>query len=282
MVEKMNYMIKLKVFLIAGLVFFGAFMNSCGSKSSGSKGNPPSAPTDVVAVAGRAQVTVKWGSVLSATSYNIYWSSSSGVTKGNGTKITGVTSEYTIAGLENGVTYYCIVTALNTYGESAASNQASATPSVTGLPPSAPTGVTAISSGSQITVSWDSVTNATSYNLYWSNSTESNIKITDVTSPYMQTGLTPWVTYSYEVTAVNSYGESLPSYASAVSDEYIYSVGKWPEGIAIDSSRNIWIANWGDTTISELNSNGMAIGIYSFGAYPEGIAASTRYEPACK
>jgi streptogramin lyase len=271
MVEKMNYMIKLKVFLIAGLIFFGAFMNNCGSKSSGPKGNPPSAPTDVVAVAGPAQITVKWGSVLSATSYNIYWSNTSGVTKGNGTKISGLTSEYTIAGLENGATYYCIVTAVNSHGESAASDQASATPSATGLPPSAPTGVTAIASGTQITVSWDSVTNATSYNLYWSTTPGNSVKITDVTSPYIQTGLTPWITYYYRVTAVNSYGESLPSYAGAVTDEYIYSVGKWPEGIAIDSSGIVWVANYGDATISKLNSNGMTIGTYNVG-YPEGIA----------
>ncbi len=273
MVKKVNYMIKLKVFLITSLIILIAFMNNCGSKSSGSKGNPPSAPTNVVAVAGLAQVTVKWGNVLSATSYNIYWSTSSGVNKGNGTKISGVTSDYTIAGLSNGVTYYCIVTAINNYGESAASNQASATPSATGLPPSAPTGVKAIASGTQITISWDSVTNATSYNLYWSNPPGNSIKITNVMSPYTQTGLTPWVTYNYVVTAVNSYGESFPSNSVyAVADEYIYSVGKWPEGIAIDSSGNVWVANYDDATISELNSSGITVGTYNVGWYPEGIA----------
>jgi hypothetical protein len=59
---------------------------------------------------------------------NIYWSTTSGVTKTTGTKITGATSPYTHTGLTNGTTYYYVVTAVNSYGESSESSQVSGTP----------------------------------------------------------------------------------------------------------------------------------------------------------
>ncbi|MBI5750179.1 MAG: fibronectin type III domain-containing protein, partial [Nitrospinae bacterium] len=78
--------------------------------------------------AGNGQVSVSWTSVSGATSYNIYWSTTSGVTKTTGTKITGGTSPYTHSGLTNGTTYYYVVTAVNGYGESGESSQVSGTP----------------------------------------------------------------------------------------------------------------------------------------------------------
>ena len=78
-----------------------------------------------------------------ATSYNIYWATTSGVTTA-GTKITAATSPYVQTGLAASTTYYYIVTAVNAAGQSAASAQVSA---ATNAPvvtiPAAPTGVTA-------------------------------------------------------------------------------------------------------------------------------------------
>jgi len=88
----------------------------------------PSAPTGVTATAGDGKVTISWSAVSGATSYNIYHSTTSGVTKTTGTKITGVTSPYTHTGLTNGMTYYYLVTAVNSSGESVESAQKSATP----------------------------------------------------------------------------------------------------------------------------------------------------------
>ena len=87
-------------------------------KSSSSKPATPSAPTGVAADAEDGQATISWNAVSGATSYNIYWSTTSGVTKTNGTKITGATSLYTHTGLTNGTTYYYVVTAVNSNGES--------------------------------------------------------------------------------------------------------------------------------------------------------------------
>ena len=77
-------------------------------------------------------MSISWTSVSGATSYNIYWSTTSGVTKTTGTKITGATSPYTHTGRTNGTTYYYVVTAVNGYGESSESSQVSGTPQSTG------------------------------------------------------------------------------------------------------------------------------------------------------
>lgn len=176
-------------------------------------GSAPTAPTGVSATAADKQITVSWTAVTGATSYNIYWSNTTGVTKTNGTQITGATSPYIHTALTNGTTYYYIVTAVNSYGESTASTQTSAMP----LPPitSAPTGVSAAAGNGQTTISWSAVSGATSYNLYWSTTTgvttANGTKVTGATSPYTHSGLTNGTTYYYIVTAVNIGGESTAS-----------------------------------------------------------------------
>lgn len=89
---------------------------------------PPAAPTGVSATPHPSSVTVTWSAVATATSYNLYWSETPGVTKGSGTKITGVTSPHTLGGLTTGTTYYFVVTAQNGNGESVESLEVSATP----------------------------------------------------------------------------------------------------------------------------------------------------------
>lgn len=82
--------------------------------------------------------------------------------------------------------------------------------------PDAPTGVTATPGDGQVTISWSPVSGATSYNIYWStysviNPPSSGTLISNVTSPYTQSGLYNGTTYYYVVTAVNGSGESAPS-----------------------------------------------------------------------
>lgn len=90
-------------------------------------GTAPATPTSVTATAGDGQVTISWSAVSDATSYNVYWSATTGVTKTSGTKITGVTSPYTHATLTNDTTYYYVVTAVNSSGESVESTEVLAT-----------------------------------------------------------------------------------------------------------------------------------------------------------
>jgi lysophospholipase L1-like esterase len=68
--------------------------------------------------------------VTGATSYNIYYSTTTGVTKVTGLLVSGVTNPKVINGLTPGTPYYFIVTAVNANGESAESSQVTATPYV--------------------------------------------------------------------------------------------------------------------------------------------------------
>ena len=172
----------------------------------------------MAAVAGNAQVTISWTSVTGATSYNIYWSATSGVNKSTGTKISNVTSPYAHTGLPNGSSYYYVVTSINAAGESTESAQVAATtntsPSGPTLP-NAPSNIASVTGNAQATVSWSSVTGATSYNIYWSATSGVNkstgTKISNVTSPYAHTGLTNGSVYYYVVTSINAAGESAES-----------------------------------------------------------------------
>ena len=210
----------------------------------------PAAPAGMTATGGTQQVTLSWSAVAQATSYNIYWSTTSGVTKANGTRIAGVTSPYVQTGLSAGTTYYYIVTAANSAGESAASSQVSATtaaplPSV----PSVPSGAMAAGGAKQVTVTWAAASGATSYNLYWSRTAgvtpATGTKITGAVSPYIQTGLLDGTTYYYVVTAVNSAGESAASaQVSAVTNAPVPTVPSAPTGVTATGGSKQVTVSW--------------------------------------
>ena len=102
---------------------------------SGSCSAAPSAPTNLAATAqSSSAIGLTWTAVTppancSISGYNVYRSTTSGFTPGSGNLIaSGVTStSYTNSGLAASTTYYYKVEALDSFGASAASNQASAT-----------------------------------------------------------------------------------------------------------------------------------------------------------
>lgn len=70
-------------------------------------------------------VILRWDNVPNAISYNMYWSESPGVTRKNGKKIANVANPYTITWLKAGKTYYFVVTAVGSTGESKESREMS-------------------------------------------------------------------------------------------------------------------------------------------------------------
>lgn len=90
----------------------------------------PGAPAEVMVQAGNGQVILSWTGVADATSYNVYWSTTSGLAPSQAARKTAAVSPCLLTGLVNGTTYYFVVTANNQFGESMASAEISATPGV--------------------------------------------------------------------------------------------------------------------------------------------------------
>jgi fibronectin type 3 domain-containing protein len=201
--------------IVGGATYFASatFDDFLVTSIGGGGGTPPPAPAGLTASPGNAQVTLNWGASTGATSYNVKRSTTSG---GPYTTIaTGVTAtSFTNTGLTNGTTYHFVVSAVNSFGESGNSNQASATPIGTPTPPSPPTGVTATPGNAQVTLNWNASTGATSYNV--KRSTTSGGPYTTIATgvtatSFTNTGLTNGTTYFFVVSAVNSAGESANS-----------------------------------------------------------------------
>jgi DNA-binding beta-propeller fold protein YncE len=51
-----------------------------------------------------------------------------------------------------------------------------------------------------------------------------------------------------------------------------YSVGSYPNGVAVDASGNVWVANSGSANVTKLSSAGATLGTYSVGTSPIGVA----------
>jgi Bacterial Ig-like domain (group 3)/Fibronectin type III domain len=84
----------------------------------------PAPPTNLTAMAGAGQVALSWSGSAGATSYNVY--------SYNGSNWVAIQSvggtSTTVTGLTDGTTYSYYVTAVDSAGESGASNEVSATP----------------------------------------------------------------------------------------------------------------------------------------------------------
>jgi fibronectin type 3 domain-containing protein len=200
----------------------------------------PAAPSGLTSTAGNAQVMLSWNASANATSYTVKRSTTSG--SGYQTVSSPTTTSFTDTGLTNGTTYYYVVTAVNSSGESGASSQVSSTPTAALQPPATPTGLTATAGNTQVSLTWTASAGATSYHV--KRSTTNGAGYTQIAAPtvanYIDTSLTNGTTYYYVVTALNSAGESAKSTqafatpANAVADVTI----------TIDPSKTKPISPW--------------------------------------
>jgi trans-2-enoyl-CoA reductase len=179
------------------------------------------------------KVKLSWNDVPGAMSYNVYMSTSPGITKYNSNKIRNATSPITITDLEPGTIYYFVVTVIDESGESEESKEISYTAVMDTvgsidfedlLNKSMPEDTASKSEKGQVTLAWDNVPNAISYNIYWNNSpgvTKHNgKKISNVKNPHTINGLKRGATYYFVVTAVGESGES------EESEEISFTVGQ--------------------------------------------------------
>ena len=173
------------------------------------------------------KVTLSWQQ-LPQLEYNLYMASEPGVTPltvdrlKNGTMHKGVNSPFTLQGLQEGTTYYFVITALDGHAESDPSIEISATP--VSLAPAVPTvsieppkNFQAQAGNGQITLTWDPVANALQYNLYMATEYGINPKLygqlhngmayLNVTSPFTIYGLKNHEVHYFVIAAVDENGE---------------------------------------------------------------------------
>jgi len=113
--------------LIAGAGTNKAFRAIALAPTGGTPVTPPSAPTGLTATAGNAHVALSWTASSGATSYNVKRATVSG---GPYTTIATAitTTSYDDTTAANGTTYFYVVSAVNSGGESGNSAEVSATP----------------------------------------------------------------------------------------------------------------------------------------------------------
>jgi len=122
-------------FWLALIVGILALIGSCAKKDDSTASttttlDPPACPSDNTdcITAGYYQNELDWNAVSGATSYTIYWSTSTGVSSSS-TAITGITDDnYTHTGLDNGTTYYYKGATVNSAGTGSLSDEVSGTP----------------------------------------------------------------------------------------------------------------------------------------------------------
>jgi fibronectin type 3 domain-containing protein len=174
----------------------------------GTAPTPPAPPTGLTATAGNATVSLTWRASTGATSYNVKRATGSPGAAYTTIALGLTAANYVDLAVVNGTTYYYVVTAVNSAGESASSAYAGATPQG---PPAAPTNLKAVAAGKrgEIKLAWTASTGATSYRVKRSTvsggpyALVKTVTGTSYTDNKLATGV-----YYYVVTALNPSGES--------------------------------------------------------------------------
>jgi len=172
----------------------------------------PAPPTALAATPGDARVSLSWNSSAGATSYSVKRAQMNGGPYGTIIANLSATT-FTDSGASNGTTYFYVVTASNASGESANSNEVSATPVAAPAIPTAPSVLSAtIISRTQINLTWrDNASNESGFIIERSANgatfTQIGTPAANVTA-FADAGLSPNKKYNYRVRAFNAVGQS--------------------------------------------------------------------------
>ncbi len=158
---------------------------------------PLSSPTGLSATPGDGKVTLSWGSVGGATSYQ--------VSRNGAVLTTTAVPSLVDSTVTNGLTYTYTVIAIGPSSQSAPTAPVSATPAAVVV--GAPTGLTGTAGDGIATLTWTTVPSATGYRLY----RDGALVASPAGNSYTDSGRTNGVPYSYAVSAIVSGVESAKS-----------------------------------------------------------------------
>ncbi|NBO64447.1 MAG: hypothetical protein EBU88_06310, partial [Acidobacteria bacterium] len=222
----------------------------------------PAAPSNLQAIPiSTSQINLGWSdNSNNETSFTIRRKAGLSGTYTDVGTVAANTTTFQSSGLASAVTYYFVVVATNSNGNSGPSNEAFATTISGGTQvPAAPTGLTATAASStQINLTWsDNSTNETGFRIQRRtgiDGTWSDIATTasDVTS-YSDSSLTPATTYYYTVRATNAVGDSvLSNEATATTTDGSTTPLAPPADLTVTAMTvTSTRLNWRDTSTSE-------------------------------
>jgi hypothetical protein len=249
---------------------------------NGMVGAPPPVPANLEATAGNASVALDWTASRTATTNNVYRSTSSG----NETLLaTGImTTSYIDNTVVNGTTYFYSVSAVNSSAESVLSWEVSATPTGETPIPTAPRNLSATPGDSQVLLTWEAVTGVDSYNVYrGTSSSGETLLASGVIGPtFTDTSVTDDTTYFYEVTAVNS--ARARDFSSGTSATPHANSGSATPVDLSSSFNRVGIVSDGSTFGGGLDENGNALSANELGAsvtWNNQTKSSPRCPPPC-
>jgi hypothetical protein len=173
----------------------------------------PDKPAIVSVDARNGHAIVAWSPVSGAQKYLVYKSAISGTYGSALDTVSASVYTYDFTNLNNGTTYYFVVKATNSGGESAASNEVSAKPITV---PAAPTGVTATAGDGQATVTFTPPVDngGSTITDFVVTSNPGGIAVHGSGNPITLTGLSNGMSYTFTVVAFNGAGGSAPSAVS--------------------------------------------------------------------
>src|SRR5579871_2526314 len=179
-------------------------------------GSAPTIPSFTAQALSTTQVSLSWGSVPGATGYLVdEWINGGWSQIGNfNSNAIGAT----VSGLSPNTTYYFDVAAYNSSATSWADYQG-VTTFANLAPPAAPSFTASALSGTQVSLSWNSVPGATGYLVdEWVNGGWTQVGSFDGTATGATVnGLSPNTTYTFDVAACNSAGNSWADYQSVTT-----------------------------------------------------------------
>lgn len=182
------------------------------NEASATPPNVPYAPLNLTADSGVGYIKLNWDEPTSdggapITNYRIF----KGTTSGSETffVMIGNLTTYNDTNVSPGVTYYYRVSAVNMVGEGPLSNQASATPPTV---PSAPLNLSASAGDGFVNLTWDVPSSdggsqLIEYHIYRDDTQGIYATVMAVQLWFNDTNVVNYVTYTYNVSAVNEVGE---------------------------------------------------------------------------